>query len=497
MKVELSSKQMLVDGEWVDSDSKALMRVINPATGEVIETVPKGTVEDTRSAIDAAHSALPGWRSRTPRERAKTLFEAARIVRKRGEELARLLTMEQGKPLAESNGEVWGADGVADVLDFYAEMATKIRGSVAISEVDQRRAWVQKEPVGVVGVIIPWNYPAAEFAVKVAPSLVSGNTVVLKPASTTPLTDLELARALVDAGAPKGTLNVVTGPGTVVGNEIVKNPKVSKVTFTGDTETGKEVMRLSADTVKRVTLELGGNDPMIVCEDANLELAANGAAFGRYGNCGQNCIAVKRLYVDKSVATKFTEMFLKRVKRIRTGNGLEPSTTMGPLNNEAQRADVERLVKDALGRGAKPLSGGKRPNGNAFEKGYFYEPTVLSEVPEDSLILRQECFGPALPVMTFDNLHEAVSHANDSQFGLGASIWTTNLNKAMETVNELEAGTVWVNACAETPFNVPYGGVKQSGFGRELGIEGLAAYSEMKTVIVDYAHKSREWYLTP
>ena len=492
----VTPKHMLVNGEWIESASQATLKVINPATEEIVSTVPKGTVEDAKAAIDAAYTAQPSWLERTPRERAKVLFEAARIVRSRGEKLARLLTMEQGKPLAESNGEVWGADGVADILDFYAEMATKMRGSVAISEVNQRKAWVQKEPVGVVGIIIPWNYPAAIFAVKAAPALVSGNTIVLKPASTTPLTDLELARALADAGIPKGVVNVVTGPGAVVGEEIARNPKVSKITFTGETETGKRVMRLSADTVKRLTLELGGNDPMIVCEDADQVMAANGAVYGRFGNCGQNCVAAKRLYVEKSVASKFLEMFLNRVKRIRVGNGLDPQTTMGPLNNEPQRADIERLVKDAVDRGAKLLTGGRPPTFK-LKRGYFYEPTALTDVREDNLILHEECFGPALPIIVVENLEQAIAKANDSNFGLGASIWTTNLSKAMDAVNELEAGTVWVNACAETPFNVPYGGMKQSGFGRELGIEGLAAYSEMKTVIVDYARKSREWYLSP
>jgi succinate-semialdehyde dehydrogenase/glutarate-semialdehyde dehydrogenase len=488
---------MLIDGEWVGSKSAAVMNVLNPATGELVGTVPKGTVDDAGAAIDAAYDAYAKWRLKTPRERAKILIEAARMVRSQGERISRLLTLEQGKPLAESNAEVWRSDGVADILEFYAEMATKIRGSVAISEVDERRAWVQKEAVGVVGAIIPWNYPAVEFALKAAPALVSGNTVVMKPASTTPLADLELARLMVEAGMPKGVLNVVTGPGAVVGDEIARNPKVSKVTFTGATETGKHVMRLAADTVKRVTMELGGNDPMIVCEDADLQMAANGAAFGRFGNCGQNCIAAKRLYVQKSVFDKFVELFLNRVKRIRVGNGLDPQTTMGPLNNAPQRADVERLVKDALDKGAKLLTGGKRPEGPMFEKGYFYAPTALTNLPQNSLIHHEECFGPALPICLIENLQEGIEKANASIYGLGASIWTTNLSKAMDAIGQLEAGTVWVNACAEVPINVPYGGMKQSGFGRESGVEGLAAYSEMKTVIIDYGRRSREWYLAP
>lgn len=480
--VEMFDGKFLIDGEWSKSDSGSTIRVLNPATGQTIGEVPNGSVEDTKRAIDAASQALSKWREFTPHERARILFEGARLIKNRSNELGRLLTMEQGKPLSEATGEVIEA---ADGIEFYAEAATKMHGSVISSEIEHRNLWVQKEPMGIVGIIIPWNYPAAMFSGKAGPALATGNTVVLKPASNTPLTNLEMARAMVEAGIPKGVLNVVTGPGPVVGNEIAKNSKISKVTFTGETETGKQVMRLASDTLKRISLELGGNDPMIVCEDADLELAATGAANGRYGNCGQDCVAPKRLYVHKSVAEKFIKLFLDRVNLIRVGNGLDPETTMGPLNNSAQRADVERLVRDAKDRGAEVLSGGKRPEGESYANGFFYEPTVLVSVPDGSLILREECFGPALPIVQISDMQEGIEKANDSIYGLGASIWTKDVTKAMDAIGQLQAGTVWVNACSDTPINVPFGGIKQSGFGRDHGTEALEAYCEMKSVTIN------------
>jgi acyl-CoA reductase-like NAD-dependent aldehyde dehydrogenase len=328
---------------------------------------------------------------------------------------------------------------------------------------------------------------------KVAPGLAAGNTFVVKPASSTPLTDLKVAELMVKAGLPPGALNVVTGPGGVVGEELLDNPKVSKIAFTGETATGRRIMEGSAKYIKRLTLELGGSDPMIVCDDADIELAVEGAAWGRYRNAGQSCTSVKRLFLFKSIADTFTKKLTETVKTIHVGNGLTQGTHMGPIHNQPQREKVEEMVADAKSRDAKVLVGGERPKEKELQKGLFYEPTLLKGVGYDAMMAKEECFGPALPIFVVSDLEEAIERANDTVYGLGSSVWTKDIEKAYHAAEMIEAGTTWINSPPIARAEVPFGGFKQSGFGRELGLEGLDHYYETKSIQVLEYGKGKKW----
>jgi len=356
---------------------------------------------------------------------------------------------------------------------------------------------VIRQPVGVVGAIVPWNFPVSLFGFKLAPALAAGNTLVAKPASTTPLTDLMIGELVEKVGFPRGVVNIVTGPGSEVGQELLDNSKVRKISFTGETGTGKHIMESCARSVKRVTLELGGSDPMIVCSDADLDLAVEGAVWGRYRNCGQSCTAVKRLFLFQEIYDAFLKKLVDAVRQIKIGNGLTPSTLMGPLNNDSQRKTIEEQVGDAKQRGARIIVGGERPSGRDYDSGYFYLPTILTNVDSNSRVATEECFGPVLPIFPIKSLDEGLEMANSTSFGLGASVWTTNLATARITAEKFDAGTVWVNSPPITRIEVPFGGFKESGLGRELGIEGLDAYLETKTIQVDIAGKNKSWRFFP
>jgi succinate-semialdehyde dehydrogenase/glutarate-semialdehyde dehydrogenase len=316
---------------------------------------------------------------------------------------------------------------------------------------------------------------------------------VVKPASSTPLTDLLVGGLLLKAGLPSGVVNVVTGPGGVVGEELLDNPKVSKIAFTGETATGKRIMEGSSKYIKRLTLELGGSDPMIVCDDADIDLAVEGAAWGRFRNCGQSCTSVKRLFLFRSIADQFVEKLLRVMRPVKVGNGLDPTTNIGPLHNGQQREKVEEMVEDAKGRDARVLLGGKRPKAEELEKGLFYEPTIVQNVGYDAMMAKEECFGPALPIFVVKDLEEAIERANDTIYGLGSSVWTKDMEKAYRAAERIEAGTTWVNSPPIARAEVPFGGFKQSGFGRELGIEGLDHYYETKSIqILEYG-KGKRW----
>jgi succinate-semialdehyde dehydrogenase/glutarate-semialdehyde dehydrogenase len=471
--------KMLIGGKWVDSVSEDVFSVFNPATGEKIDEVPKGTREDVKKAVDAAKDAFRSWSETPPFDRGKIFFKVAQIAREREKELSTLLTMEQGKPLRESISEV---NRFANICEYCAGMATSLKGSYFSLKGKGKYALVIKQPIGVCGAILPWNNPVVLMACKVPLGLIAGNTFVMKPASTTPLTNLKCAEILEKAGVSAGVLNVVTGPGNVVGEEIIENPNIRKISFTGETATGRHIMEVASKSIKRVTLELGGSDPMIVCDDADKDLAVEAAVSGRFSNCGQRCIAIKRLYLFEKIAETFTEKFVEKAKAIKVGNGLNPETTMGPLNNAQQRQRVEELVDDAVKSGATVLTGAKRPKGTAFDNGFFYLPTVLSDVREDARIAKEECFGPAIPIFKVKDLDEAIEKANDTIYGLGSCIWTNDLRKANIAAEKLEAGAVWINTRMEYALEVPRGGVKQSGIGNELGLEGLEHYTETKVV---------------
>jgi acyl-CoA reductase-like NAD-dependent aldehyde dehydrogenase len=474
---------MIINGERVGAASGATMQVRNPATGEVVDTVPKADAEDTRRAIDAAAAAFPNWSTTPGHKRAHILMRAAACVRERLDEVARLLTNEQGKPIRDSNIE---AERFADNIEIYAGLVAGGAPSGKHVPLPSQKAMglVVRKPIGVVGAIVPWNFPLTLMANKIAPAMAVGNTVVVKPASTTPLATIRLAELMLEGGLPPGVLNIVTGPGGVVGEEIIRNPLVRKIGFTGETGTGKQVARSAADELKHVTLELGGSDAAIVCDDADLDLAAKNVAIGRFFNAGQACLAIKRVYVFDTVADEFIDKIVARARRLKLGAGTDASAQMGPLHTDKQRAEIEAQLADAVQRGGKLVAGGKRPEGAQFDKGYFFEPTVVVDVPEGARVWREETFGPLLPIMRVKDLDEALEKANDSEFGLGSSIFTRDMNNAQRAIDELQAGYTWVNAVQIAHDELPFGGTKHSGYGKEHGTEVLDYYTEQKSVVV-------------
>jgi succinate-semialdehyde dehydrogenase/glutarate-semialdehyde dehydrogenase len=471
---------MIIAGEWRDASDGGIKEIRNPATSEVVDRAPEGTQEDIDSAIDAAQTAYSRWASMPPSKRAGILFDAAHRLKEREKDLARLLTQEQGKPLREAVLEI---RRFTHTIEHYAGMAKTIRGGHVSALDDRRYGLTIKKPIGVCGSIVPWNFPVSLLGNKIGPALITGNTVVVKPAATTPLTDIQVVRILNDSGLPPGVLNIVPGPAQIVGESLLKDPRVRKIGFTGATSTGIHVMEVAARTVKRITLELGGSDPMIVCDDANLDEAVSAASVGRFFNCGQACLAIKRLYLYESIYDEFISKLLAKIQKLRVGNGLDPGTVCGPLHTAGQRDEVESQVQDAVKRGAKILAGGKRPEGQEFSKGHFYLPTLLVDVDENSRVVQDEVFGPALPAIRVKTLDEAIEKANRSIYGLGSSIWTRDLDKATEATERLEAGYTWVNSPQIIFDELPFGGVKQSGLGKEHGSEALDYYLETKSVV--------------
>jgi succinate-semialdehyde dehydrogenase/glutarate-semialdehyde dehydrogenase len=477
--------KMFIAGESVDSVTGATYQVLNPANGDVVDTLPKGNADDARRAIDAAEAAFEEWSHTSAEERAKLLFKAAELVEAERKSLAELLCREQGKPFQEASGEL---EHFHHGIDFYAGLASKVRGAHVPLPAKNAYGMVIRKPLGVCGAIVPWNFPITLMGTKVGPALAAGNTVVVKPASTTPLTTIRVIELMNQAGLPKGVLNVVTGPGGVVGEELLVNPKVRRIAFTGESATGKHVAEVACGDFKRVTLELGGSDPMIVCDDADIAKAVTGAMVGRFWNAGQACLAVKRLYLFDSIYDAFLKSLADKVSRYEVGDGMtraeKPKIRMGPLHTAVQREEIEAQVKDAVGRGAKVLIGGARPEGAQYERGFFYQPTILENVPDDSRAVTEETFGPLLPVFRVSSLDEALERANGSIYGLGSSIWTKNLDNIESAVDRLQAGNVWVNSLHYGYDELPFGGVKASGFGREHGPEALDYYLEPKGVVI-------------
>lgn len=473
---------MLIDGRWVDAAGGGQMDVINPATGEVIGSVPAGTEDDVERAARAAHGAFASWAGAAPKERARVLREAARLARSRREELGRLLTMEQGKPLKEAMGEI---DASADALEYYAEEARRIYGEIYPTDRANRRSLIIKQPVGPVAAIGPWNYPVLLLAWKVAPALAAGCTVVAKPPSITPLAVTAFLACLEEAGLPPGVLNIVMGSGGRVGRAVVQHPLIRKIALTGQTETGKDIMRMAADGLKRISLELGGQCPLIVAPDADLDQAAYGAAYRAFRNMGQICNAVNRIYVHEDVYEPFVERVVEEARRLRIGNGLEEAVDLGPLTTEDGRQTCRVHVQDALDKGARLAYGGKEPEGEAYARGYFFLPTVLTDCHHGMRVMQEETFGPVAPIMKVRDLDEAVRLANDSPYGLVAYLYTRDLKTAFEVSERLECGTVGVNNVSggEVPF--PYGGWKESGIGLELSAYGLDEYLLVKHIRMD------------
>jgi len=479
--------QMYINGEWVNSQSGKTYDVVNPANGEVVDSAPAGDAADAQAAVDSAKAGFAAWAAIPADQRAELLHKGIALVKEQIKDLAALLTREQGKPFMESMGEL---THFLHGMEFYAGLASKIRGvQVPLPPSMNPNCYgvIMQQPVGISVGIVPWNFPITLMGTKVGPALIAGCPIIIKPASTTPLTTLKIIGLLNEAGLPAGVLNCVTGAGSTVGQALISNPDVRRVALTGSSETGKQVMQQAGQDFKRVTLELGGSDPMIVCADADVAKAVNGAMIGRYWNAGQACLAVKRLYLFEDVYDEFLEKLVAKVARYEPGDGMskaeKPRIRMGPLHSAFQREEVEAQLADAVAQGAKVLVGGKRPEGAGMDKGHFFEPAVVENVPENSKLVTEEVFGPVLPVFKVADLDEAIAKANDSKWGLGASIWTNNMKYANRAAREIQSGMVWINQLHFGYDEMPFGGVKASGIGHEHGPEALNYYLEPKSVV--------------
>lgn len=469
---------MFINGEWCEAANGARFDVTNPANGEVLGNVPDGGQADASRAIDAAAEAFPGWAGRTAFERSDILHAAHRLMLERHEELAQTMTREQGKPIRAARIEVQYA---ADFLVWFAEEAKRVYGDVLPAPRSNQRFMVLRQPIGVVGAITPWNYPISMLTRKLAPALAAGCTVVLKPAEATPLCAMATFKVLEEAGVPPGVINLVTGadPGPI-GHSFLIDQRVRKLTFTGSTKIGKMLARAAAEQMKRVSMELGGHAPFIVFPDADPVHAAKGAAAVKFLNTGQACISPNRIYVHRDALPPFLGELVPRVERMRAGNGLEDGIAIGPLVNERAVAKVEAQVRDALDKGADLLCGGHRLLDNGLDAGTFFAPTVLSQVRPDMLIYREETFGPVAAITPYDDSDDIIAMANDTHYGLAAYMYTNDIARAMRSFEALEFGIIGINDINPTAAAVPFGGIKESGLGREGGREGIAEYLNVK-----------------
>ena len=470
---ELFRQQAYIGGRWCEADNGTSFQVTNPATGEVLGQVPDMGAAETRRAIEAAKVAWPGWRRKTAKERANLLRKWHDLMMTNLDDLARLMTAEQGKPLAESKGEISYA---ASFIEWFAEEGKRVYGDTIPSPWNDRRLVVVKEPVGVCCAITPWNFPAAMITRKAGPALAAGCTMVAKPAESTPLSAFALAVLAERAGIPAGVFNVLTGDPKAIGGEMTSNPDVRKITFTGSTEVGRLLMRQSADTIKKVSLELGGNAPLIVFDDADLDAAVEGTIISKFRNTGQTCVCANRLYVQDGVYDAFAEKLIAAVKQLRVGNGFEAGVAQGPLIDEAAVEKVEEHISDAVSKGARVLLGGKRHSLG----GTFFEPTILADVTSEMKVAREETFGPVAPLFRFYKDEDAVQFSNDTEFGLASYFYSRDIGRIWRVAEDLEYGMVGINTGLISNEVAPFGGMKQSGIGREGSHYGIDEYIEVK-----------------
>jgi len=466
-------QQCYIDGKWCDADSGGTINVTDPGRGEVLGTVPNMGQAETERAIDAAERALPAWRSKTAGERARILRKFFDLIMANQDDLGELLTREQGKPLSEAKGEIAYS---ASFIEWFAEEGKRAYGDVIPAHAADRRIVVLKQPIGVVAAITPWNFPSAMIGRKIGPALAAGCTVVLKPASATPFSALALAALAEEAGVPAGVFSVVTGSARAIGGELTRNPKVRKLTFTGSTEIGVQLMRECAETVKKVSMELGGNAPFLVFDDADVDAAVEGALISKFRNNGQTCVCTNRFYVQDGVYDEFVEKLAKRVGAMKIGYGMDDGVVLGPLIDQAAVEKVEEHLENALAGGATVLTGGKR----SVLGGTFFEPTVVANVEAGMLLAREETFGPLAGVIRFKDEDEAIRLANDSEFGLASYFYARDLSRVWRVGEALEAGIVGINTGLISTEVAPFGGIKQSGLGREGSKHGLDDYMEIK-----------------
>lgn len=487
MAVKRETYQLIINGGRQDSANGETYKVYNPATGEEIATVAKASKEDAELAVQAARNAFDfgKWRHFPVNKRSRTLNKIASIMRSRFNELVELEILDTGKSLAAAQGQVMQA---IEDFEFYAGAIVSHRGAVN-SMPGAFQNITEKEPVGVCAQIIPWNYPLMMAAWKVAPAIAVGCSVIIKPASLTPLTAIVLGEICIEAGVPEGVVNVIPGSGSVVGNYLVEHDKVDKVAFTGSTPIGKDIMARASQTLKRVTLELGGKSPSIVFNDADIDAAVDGSLFGIFYNTGQSCEARSRLYVHEDVYDEFIEKFVAKTKQLKLGNPFDKETHVGAVISEDQLNVIDGYVKSAVEDGAEVLAGGKAANLEGYENGYWYEPTIIVETNHSMKAVKEEIFGPVVVVMKFKDEKEAVKLANDSEYGLGSAIWTKDYGRATRVSKQIQSGIVMIN-CPFSAFpGTPFGGYKQSGFGRELSIETLDLYTETKSIVSYYGSR--------
>ena len=477
-----------INGKWVEAKSGKTFPVENPFNQEIISHVPDSDNHDVNEAVSAANTAYSDWHKMSASERRDLMKELANKSRENANELAKTISMEMGKPFPEALDEI---DTVADFLEYYGELARDEVGRI-VAPVDRNTmSLVRYESIGVIGCIIPWNYPLALMGWKLAPALAAGNTVVMKPSEITPLSILHWCN-VVDSVLPDGVINVITGFGQSAGEPIVKHPDVPVVTFTGSVATGKKIAKFAAENLKKVSLELGGKDPMIICDDADIEIAAQGASWGGFVNAGQVCTSIERVYVFENVMDQFTEAIIEEAKKVVLGDPMKEDTHIGPMASKLQQKKAIEKVNQAIKDGARLLAGGSVPEN--LDRGYFYQPTVLDNIEPNMEIITEEAFSPVLPIQKVSSIEEAIQWSNDSVYGLGCSIFTNDIDRALTAADDIKSGTVCINSPLMENIAAPFGGMKQSGIGREHGKEALDEFREAKHIFIDYKQESKDWW---